>query len=200
MNETLLNQIPGVANPTYEDMNIVAESQRLWLQLAFWMRAYFRSALEKSADLPVVTAQLFTLPQKFHDIFRTYFSEEIASQIYGIVYELINTNYQLVNAYLNNDAAAVDAATRRWYTEAAQGADYLAGINKFWDSNTISDLLFKYGNLKIQEIVAYYNKDYEDEIKIYNALKNKANKAAQTCNYMARGIIARNAALRPRER
>ena len=190
MNENLLNPIPGVANLSYDEMNIIAEFQRLWIRVAFWMRAYFKSSLENSKDLQAVTAQLFELPTDFYNAFKPYFGEEVARQIYNIVYGLVYTNYQLVNAYKNNDTAAIDASTRQWYSGASQFAAYLASINKFWDYDLMNSLLFQYGKLKIQEIIAYYTQDYESEIKIYNDLEDVA---VLIGSYMARGIIAMNA-------
>ncbi|HVI41841.1 MAG TPA: hypothetical protein VM577_14415 [Anaerovoracaceae bacterium] len=191
MNEDMLTTIPDVKNLTYEQMNIIAKFQRLWIQVALWMRTFFKSTLEDSKDLPAVTARLFEIPADSYNAVRPYFSEEVSQQFYNIIYGLINTNYELVNAYKNNDTAAIDASTVKWYQGASEFAAFLASVNKFWDEALWNSLLFKYGQLKIQEIIAYYTGNYENEIKIYDSLEDTA---ALIANYMARGIIAMNEA------
>lgn len=191
MNENDLAAIPGVENLTYEEMNIIAEFQRAWIRVAFWMRAFFKSSLEDSEDLPAITAQLFQLPADFYNLFRPHFSEEDSQQLYNILYDLVYTNYKLVNGYKNNDRATLDSSTVQWYQGAIQLSAFLASIDKYWDEALWNSLLSQYGKLKIEEIIAYYNKEYEKEIQIYNSLENNAVLIGR---YMARGIIAKNAA------
>jgi len=107
-------------------MNIIRDFQRLWIQVAFWMRAFFKSTLEESADLPAVTARLFRLPTDFYNLFLPYFGEEVAQQVYDIIYAFINTNYQLVNAYNNNDTAATIIRIN------GRSACFISTENKFW--------------------------------------------------------------------
>lgn len=191
--EEELYRVPDVDNLTYDEMNIIGDFQRLWLQIALWMRAFFKSSLEDLEDLQAVTARLFEIPTDFYNHFLLYFGEEAARQIYDIVYDLVTTNYQLVNAYKTNETTAIDESARMWYQGANELSTFLANINKFWDAKILETLLFQYGKLKIEEIIAYFTNDYEKEIRVYNTLEDIA---VLIGSYMGRGIIARNAAMR----
>ena len=190
MREEIATPIPGVDNLTYEQMNIITKFQRLWIHVALWMKTFFNSTIEDSKDLPAVTTRLFELPADFYNAFRPYFSEEVSQQLSTIIYGLVYFNWQLVNAYKNNDRSAIDSSTVQWYKGANKLAAFLASINKYWDEGLWNSLLFQYIKLKIQEIIAYYSGEYELEINIYENLEDIA---VLMGSYMARGIIAMNA-------
>ncbi len=185
--------IPDIDNLTYEEMNIISDFQRLWLQIAVWMRSFFRSSIRNSEDLEAVTARLFEIPTDFYNRFLLYFGEEAAREMYNIVYNLVSTNFALVNAYKSSDQAAIDEATRMWNQGAGEMSAFLANINKIWDESVFRTLMFQYGKLKVEEIIAYLTHDYEKEIRIYNSLEDVA---VLIGSYMGRGIIARNLAMR----
>jgi hypothetical protein len=192
VNQEIGTPIPGVDSLTYEQMNVITEYQRLWMQIASWMRAFFKSSLEDSADLAAVTARLFEIPIDFYNAFRPYFTEEQSTQLYNIVYRLVYNNYELINAYKANDRVPIDASTIDWYQGASELAAFLASVNIYWDQAILDSLLFSYGKLKIEEIIAYYNQEYQKEINIYNTLEDSA---VLIGSYMARGIIAREASI-----
>jgi len=195
-NEDALTPIPGVANLTYGDAAILMNFEQLWIENVFWMRSFFRSALTNRPDLVTVTNRVFQgIPLDFYNEFSKYFGPEDSQQFLNIFSRLVITNWQLVNAYKSNDQADIDASTVQWYQIANELSDFLASVNKYWDANQLKSLFDEYIQLKIREIIAFLNEDYELESKIFTEIESKAIRLA---TYLAMGIVARQAQVRMR--
>ncbi|HWQ77621.1 MAG TPA: hypothetical protein VN381_02335 [Anaerovoracaceae bacterium] len=187
--EDMLIPVPGIDNLTYEDANILLRFQRLWIELILWMRNFFHSALENLPDLATVTARVFQqMPQDFFNEFSKYFGPEESQRFLNLFSRLVAINWQLVNAYKENNQAAIDESTVLWYRAADEIADFLAGVNQYWDEDEIRTVLHKYIQLKIAEIIAFLNNDYDQELQIFNELEGLVTRMAAS---LAMGIIAR---------
>ena len=194
MPDNRLTPLPGVANLTYEDATILMNFEQLWIENVFWLRSFFRSALTNRPDLVTITNRVFQgIPLDFYNEFSKYFGPDDSQKFLNIFSRLVVTNWQLVNAYKSNDTATIDASTVQWYRISDELADFLGGVNKFWDVNQLKGLFHEYIQLKIQEIIAFLKEDYELETQIFNEIENKAIRLAI---YMAMGIIARQAQVR----
>jgi hypothetical protein len=179
--------VPGVENLTYEDVNILMNFQKLWTDLVFWLRNFFRSYLENQPDLASVTTELFQqLPMEFYNEFKKYMGPEDAAKFYDINTRLITLNWQMINAYKDNNQAAINESVTQWYKTADEFAQFLNSVNKYWDAKQIQSMLYGYIELKIKEIIAFLSGDYETETKIFNDLEKKSIDFA---TYLAMGII-----------
>lgn len=192
--EDLLTPVPGIENFTYEDVNILLNFSKLWIDVVLWMRSLFRSFLEDLPDLPTVMTRVFQgIPSDFYNEFRKHFNQEVSQQFLNIFSRLVMINWQLINAYKNNDRASIDASTQQWYRTADELAEYLSRINRYWDVNQLKTMLYEYIRLKLEEIVAFLTGDYELEARIYDEIEESA---ARLGIYLAMGIIRRRP-LRP---
>ena len=193
--DVALTPVPGVENLTYEDAVILMNFQKLWTDLVFWLRNFFRSYLENQPDIAAVTTQLFQqLPLEFYYEFSKHFGPEDSRKFYDINTRLIAINWQLINAYKENNQALIDESIVQWYKTADELANFLAGINKYWDADEIRTRLYGYIQLKIKEIIAFLNGDYDLETRIFNEVEEKS---IDFSNYLAMGIIARHPPRRP---
>jgi len=188
MNENTITVTPGTI--TYEQMNIFINYQKLWSQLAMWMRDFIYSNFEDSGNLQIITTQLFDkLPLTFYNAFKIFYGTEISRQFLSAFLRFLDSAIQLVHAYKNNDTSAIDSSTSQWYENADALATFFATINIYWSKDQWRNLLYQYIKLIIQEINAIKNGEYENEINIYNNINNLTDLMG---SYMARGIISKN--------
>ena len=187
MVEDVIHPLPGIKTFTYEDVNAMLNFQQRWIELVILMRNYFRSTVQNNPDLQAISDRLFgELPLDFYNEFKRYFSEEDSQHFLSLFSQAVNINMELANAYKNNDQAGIDAAMVKWYKTVADFAKFLSSINKYWDEDQIKALLNEYISLKIEEIIAFLNGDYELEARIFEAIENKAIDIAA---YMTTGMI-----------
>lgn len=189
--EDALMRMPG-DRYTFEQMNMLIRNQRLWAQFALWMRNFALGTLDDSRNLTAVTNRLFeNLPLDFFNVFRVFYGDEIAQQFLNIFSKFISSTWPLLQAFKNNDQAALDSSTTQWYQTADDLATFLARNNIYWNEDQWKSLLYQYIRAYIQGLIAYQNGKYGQEITIYDNIENISSRMA---GYMARGIIARNLA------
>lgn len=188
MNEDIVNPVPGIENLTYEDVNILLNIQRLWIKIIQWRRNYLYSVLENHpAQSAVGTRFYIKLQEEIYNEIKKYFSEEQSQQFLNLFSGLIEVNWQLLNAYKNNDTTTIDFIISQWYLTADKLAAFLATVNKYLDETQLRTLLYDYINLKINQIIALLNSNYDLEIEIYDEIEDKV---VQIASYIAMGIIA----------
>lgn len=186
--EDILMPVPGIENLTYEDVNFLLRTQKLWVELILWMRNLYRSSFENLPVAAVITRVFQQLPLDFYNEFRRHFGPEESQQFLNLITRLIAVNWQMVNAYKENNQAAIDESIVQWYRTADEIANFLAGVNPYWDEVQIRNMLYEYIQLKIQEIMAFLSGDYDREIQIFDELKDKVIRMSAS---LAAGIIAR---------
>lgn len=191
-NETI-TPIPGIESLTYDDISILLNAQRLWMELIEWIRNFFHSALAGLPDQSAVANQLFVkLPSDIYNEFRKYYSEAEALQFLDIVHRMIETNWRLASAYNSKDRTAIELSRAQLYQIADELAVFLAGTNPYLDETQLKTMLHEYFNLRIKQIVALLNGDYESEIMIYHQIVDITVRLA---NYLSMGTIAQRHAV-----
>jgi len=187
--EDILMPIPGIDCLTYDDVNLLLRNQKLWVELVIWMRTLFHSFFENQPQLSVVIARVFQqLPLDFFNEFSRHFGPEQSQRFSDLFTRLITANWQMVNAYKENNQAAIDESVVQWYRVADEMASFLASVNPHWDELQIRNMLYEYIQLKIQEIMAFLSGDYELEMRVFEELKNEVIRISAN---LAAGIIAK---------
>ena len=188
MNEENLTAIPGIYL-TYKQMNVLITFQKLWSQLAMWMRNFILSDFADSRNLEAVTTQLFQdLPLNYYNTFINYYGTEISQVLLEHISRFLASGFQLINAYKNNDSPTIDSSISQWYQSADDLASFLASVNIYWSKDQWSNLLNQYIKLIIQEVNAAKGREFGNEINIYNNVEELTDLMG---SYMARGIIAK---------
>jgi hypothetical protein len=187
-NNEAITPVPGVENLTYQDAATLLNIQRLWLELVEWIRHFFHCALESRPDQTAIGNYLFiSLPTEIAREFKKYYSEAESQRFLDIISRMIGTNWQLATAYKNKDKTAIDLSTDRLYQTADELAEFLAGINPYLEEAQLKEMLHEYVRLRIRDVVALLDGNYESEIQIYEEIEKIV---VRLSNYTAMGIIA----------
>lgn len=192
-NQDLITITPGTENViTYEQMNTINTFQKMWLQLAMWTRDFIHSTIFETPNQIEVTERLYRIPSDFYNAFRLFYGPEVSQEFMNLFSSFIISSWGLIRGMKSGDSQLIDSSTTEWYRNADQLATFLSQINIYWDENQWRYLLYQYIQLKIQEIIAITGGNYEQEIAIYDRIEDMTSIMG---HYMARGIIARSAAL-----
>lgn len=185
--DIMITPIPGVDNLSYEQVNIITQFQKLWMEFLFWTKSFFRSSLKNDGDLSAITTRVFAqIPQDFNDEFQKYFNNEETQQFNYLFSQLITTHWQLITAFKNNSQEAIEASDKQWNHIAGELSAFLSSINPYWNETQWRNLFYDYERLKIQDMRAYISQNYDQEATIFNDLEEQILKIAA---YMAEGII-----------
>ena len=188
-NSGTITPVPSVETMTYEDASTLLNIQRLWLELVEWTRNFFHSALANLPDQSAVENYLFMrLPKKISNEFGKYYTEAESRQFLDIISRMIGANWQLATAYKSKDKTAIDLSTAQLHQTADELAAFMTEGNPYMDEAQLKTMMHEYVNLRIKDVVAFLNGNYESEIKIYEEIKDIV---VRMSNYSAMGIIAK---------
>lgn len=174
---------------TYDQVNIIIAFLKLWLDLATWMRIYIKAMIYDTRNLQSVKNYLLYLPSEFYDTFRVFYGGIAAQKLMDLLTEFIVSAMKVIESLKYGDTVLSDSRIIEWYGVADKLSSFLARTNVYWDENQWKYLLYEYIKLKIDEINAVINDDYEGEIRIYNSIEDIIFLIS---SYMARGIISSN--------
>lgn len=187
--ENLLTTMPETSYfITYEQMNTIITFQRLWNELAIWMRFFVYSAIYETPNASEILNRLYRVGTDFYYAISVFYGPEVAQTFVNLLSNFITNSCGIINSMKIREEA-VNAYTSKLYENADTLAKFLSQINPYWDENQWRYLLYKYIKYKIEEIVSIMIGNYQQEIAVVDELNDVT---AIMGSYMARGIIAKN--------
>lgn len=171
---------------SFEQLNIISLFQRLFTQLAVFMRSYINTSIFNAPSKASNAERLMQVSSDFRNAFLLFYGPEIADEFNNLFTNFIASSTNVIEGYGANNQELINQGVQEWYENADLLAEFLASINMFWDENHWKNLLYQYINLKIQMILAVFSGDYEREIKAYDKVFDLTTTMG---SYMARGII-----------
>lgn len=177
-------------NDTYNGMTaqqtqLLCTFQRLWIEHVLWTRAFLVSTASGFGDLNDTTKRLLRNPSDFADAMRPFYGNN-AQKFGDLLSQHLQIAAALVNAAKTGDTNTVTQQRIEWYANADSIADFLGGINPYWNSQAWRSLLYDHLKMTENEAVQILNGQYAQSIEQYDAIQNEAVQMGQ---YMAGGII-----------
>lgn len=160
--------------------------RKLWEQHVMWTRSFIISTVEELDDLELVTNRLLSNPTDFAKALSLFYDSETAHHFQELFTDHLEIAAKLVNATKDGNEDEALNYRRLWYQNADEIADFLNTINPYWSFIEWQRLL--YSHLLMIEMEAFYriNKQYNDDIKIYDTSEEEALMMA---DFMADGLI-----------
>jgi hypothetical protein len=179
---------PGPGCYTFEQMNIMTNSNRLWMEYAFWMRALIDSTAIGSEREEYIAGKLFDdLMQEYFLLFEFYYGTQLARTFRSLFTNFASGAWGLVRAIKSNNAEEINAQTVQLYQRADELSDFLGRINPYYNANEWKNFFYQAIELVIDEALSVINKDYAREIEISDSM---ADLSMLMGNYMAGGLLA----------
>lgn len=187
-NESIRTLFPGKNYITFEQMNIINNSNKLWMEFAFWMRSLIYTTIRDPVRQTFVANKLFNgVALEYYILFEFYYGTELAKQFMNLFTNYITGAWRLVEALRNNNTEEVNTQTVLLYQGADNLAAFLAKVNLYYSEEQWKNLLYQSIQLIIDEAIAISREDFEKEIEISSSM---ADLVMIIGDYMARGIIA----------
>jgi hypothetical protein len=182
---------------TQEQMNIIINSQRLWLELAFTIRSLMMAVIRDPERTQSAANRLYNIVEiNFYNYLRLFYGPDVAQQLVNYLSNFITNMWRLFEAISTNNTEEMNSSVVKLYENADQASSYLASINIYWNEQQWKDFLYQSIRVTIDEAMALASKDFEKEYQIFNRL---ADLATLMGDYTARGIISRSAPSSPQQ-
>ncbi|MDD3169641.1 MAG: hypothetical protein PHC91_09325 [Eubacteriales bacterium] len=180
--------LPDSRYITFEQMNIITNSIKLWMEFAFWMRALIYSTIRDPVRQTVVANKLFEgVSAEFYTLFGFYYGTELAKQFMNLFTGFITGIWRLVEALKNNNREEVNDLYIKLYQATDELAAFLAQINVYYEEAQWKNFLYQAVKLAIDEATSILREDFENEVEVSSSM---ADLVLMIGNYMARGIIS----------
>jgi len=178
--------IPVATYPNQEMQETLKDKMRkAWDQHVFWTRLLIISIVDGLQDEQETAKRLLRNPDDLANLFRPYYGDNAAEVIKQLLTDHLVIAAQLVQATINNQ---MDEATRlndQWYRNADQIAAALTSINPYYNEEEVRRMLYSHLDLTKQEVMYRINKNYANEIQIFDQIENQALMMA---DYFVQGI------------
>jgi hypothetical protein len=169
-----------VADPTFawspkpqqestKDMALHDAMRKLWEDHIIWTRVFIISAAADLPDKAVATDRLLQNQVDIGNAIKPYYGDAAGDKLTTLLKEHITTAAEIVTAAKAADKAKQDDATKRWFANADQIADFLSNANpKNWPQAEMRKMMRDHLNLTTEEVVARLQKNWAADIAAFD--------------------------------
>ena len=145
--------------------------RKLWEDHVTWTRLYIVSAAAGLPDTQATADRLLRNQVDIGDAIKPFYGDAAGDRLTGLLKPHILIAAELVGAAKAGDNAKVQDASRRWYANADEIADFLSGANpKNWPRETLRSEMHHHLDLTLQEAQARLKGDWAADIAAYDTV------------------------------
>lgn len=151
----------------YQDM------RKLWSEHVMWTREYVIDSLDERPEAPLVAQRLLKNQEDIGNAIVPYYGQAAGDKLGALLKEHILVAVDLLDAAKSKNQTKYQDADARWHKNAADLAAFLSSTNPNWKTQDIVNMLNNHLNLTTQEAVAHMDKNYAEDIRIYDQIYNQ---------------------------
>jgi len=183
---------PAGAPESAKGMAFQDAMRKLWEDHITWTRVFIISAAADLPDKAAATDRLLQNQVDMGNAIKPYYGDAAGNQLTTLLKEHITTAAEVVTAAKAADKAKQDDATKRWFTNADQIADFLSKANsKSWPQAEMRKMMRDHLNLTTEEVVARLQGNWAADIAAYDKVHEQILHMA---DMLSAGIISQHAA------
>jgi gas vesicle protein len=167
---TIKNAINASAGDFDKKLALYQDMRKLWSEHVMWTREYVIASLDNRPEAPLVAERLLKNQEDIGNAIVPYYGQAAGDQFGALLKEHILVAVDLLNAAKSGNQTQYADADARWHKNAADMAAFLSSANPNWKSEEIVSMLNNHLNLTTQEAVAHMNKNYSEDIRLYDQI------------------------------
>ena len=168
------------------ELSIKNTAWELWRQHYFWLKELLTSILCNFYDIHFVKQRLFDNVQDFINFFIKYYGYYNSKTLESLFKNNISVTMKLMEDIKAGDTKSADADRIEWYKNADEIADFLSGVNRYWDKQEWQTLIYDHLKLIENEAINRLNKQCAT---LFVSNEQIDNNILKLSNYTAYGII-----------
>lgn len=154
--------------------NLRDQLRKLWEEHVAWTRMLIISMASNLPDQEAVTQRLLQNPGDFAVLLRPIYGEIPSSIFASLLRSHLVIASQLIQASIKDDKQAAADLENRWYANAEEISQLLAHINPFWSKDEWNTMFREHLDLTKKQAVARLEKNYNEDIHLYDTIENQA--------------------------
>ena len=177
---TMSQQAPA-AVPAGEGMDGTAVSvkaaefrtamRKLWEDHITWTRLYIISAISNLPDKDATAQRLLRNQDDIGNAVASFYGGAAGTALATLLKTHITTAGELIAAAAAHDQVKQADATKRWYKNADEIAEFLSGANpNNWPAPEMKSMMHDHLNLTTTEVVARLQGNWKDDVAAYDKI------------------------------
>jgi len=157
------------------------EQRRLWEEHVQWTRMVIVSFAAGLPDFEDAVSRLLQNQQDIGNSIKPFYGDAAGDQLTALLVVHITTAAEVLQAAKAGDADALADASRRWYENGDQIADFLSAANPtYWPRDAMRDAMRHHLDTTLAEASARLMGNWEADIAAYDAAREHVLMMADT--------------------
>jgi hypothetical protein len=146
------------------------QMRKLWEDHVTWTRLAILSFLDDEPNLQATVDRLMANQDDIGNAIKPYYGDAAGARLTALLKEHIGVAVEILTAAKAGDSAGVQSASARWYVNADQIADFLAGANPNLSAESMRAMMRKHLDDTLAEAVHHLQGDYTGSVQDYDAI------------------------------
>lgn len=163
---------------TQTELDYRNDMRSLWEEHVAWTRMAIISLVFDLPDIDEVLSRLLKNADDMGNMIRILYGDDVATNYSQLIREHLLIAADLVEAAIAEDTQLAQEAEERWYENADEIALFLSSINPFLTESAVREMFYRHLALTKQEAIYMINKQFEEDIAIYDEIEMQAREMA----------------------
>jgi hypothetical protein len=169
-NSTKNNNVQISQNTNQAELMLRQDMRKLWTDHVVWTRDYIIAAVDNKPDAQAAAARLLKNQEDIGAAVAGYYGKEAGDKLTALLKEHITIAVDLIADAKAGNQTRFNTDNDKWKANANEIADFLASANPNWPQATLRDMMAKHLATTTDEVTARLKKDYEADVKAYDAV------------------------------
>jgi hypothetical protein len=161
--------------------------RKLWEQHVEWTRLAIVTFADGSAGFDATARRLLRNQQDIGNAFTTFYGRRTGHHLAGLLHDHITIAVEILQAAKAGDESGVADASRRWYANARQIADFLSSLDHHvWPRKEMRSMMRTHLDQTLAEAVDELTGHYHRGVREYGAIERHILEMADS---LSSGIV-----------
>ena len=142
--------------------------RKLWEDHITWTRNVILCLADNLPGADQAVQRLLKNQDDIGNAIKPVYGEDAAKKLTALLHDHIIIAADVVKAAKVSDNAALDAANKKWYTNADDISTFLSQANPNWKLDDMKKMMREHLKLTTDEAVARIKKDYDADVSAYD--------------------------------
>ena len=152
------------------DTDLLKSMYKLWAEHVVWTRLFIMASFNDAPNLKLVTNRLLKNQIDLGNSIVPYYGGTAGSKLTSLLREQVMLQMDIVESLKVKDDDMKDRSVSLWYKNADALSDFLGSLNPYFSKQMLRDMLNDHMKLTTQEIMAQYNRDWQEDIASFDEI------------------------------
>ena len=147
--------------------------RKLWEDHITWTRNVICCLVDNLSGTDQAVKRLLKNQDDIGNAIKPIYGDDAGNKLTALLHDHINISADVVKAAKASDNTALNAANKKWFTNADEISAFLSKANTNWKLDDMKKMMHEHLKLTTDEVVARIKRDYDGDIVAYDKVHNE---------------------------